>query len=102
MKPIKTHIVISAVLCALTLVILLAARGYLPDQVPMQWGLTGEASSYWPRDAVVFGVPVACAAINLLVSARLAGKGEDRVAMYYLTPAIALVATAVIVFLGTR
>ena len=102
MKPVKNHIVISTVLCLLTLVVLLAARGSLPDQVPMQWGLTGEASSFWPRDAVVFGVPVACVAINLLVSARLAGKGEKRIAMYYLTPAVALVATAVIVFLGTR
>lgn len=102
MKPVKTHIVISTVLCLLTLAVLLATRGYLPDRVPMQWGLTGEASSFWPRDAVVFGVPVACVAINLLVSARLAGKGEKRVAMYYLTPAVALVATAVIVFLGTR
>ena len=102
MKPVKNHIVISTVLCLLTLVVLLTARGYLPDQVPMQWGLTGEASSFWPRDAVVFGVPVACVAINLLVSARLAGRGEGRAAMYYIAPAIALLATAAIVFLGTR
>ena len=102
MKPVKTHIVISTVLCALTLVMLFATRGYLPDQVPMQWGLTGEVSSYWPRDAGVCGVPVACVAINILVAARLAGKGEDRVAMYYITPVVALVATAVIVFLGMR
>ena len=84
------------------LAVTLAARGILPEQVPMQWGLTGEASSFWPRDAVVFGVPAACVAINLLVSARLAGRGEGRAAMYYIAPAIALLATAAIVFLGTR
>ncbi|MBM6778363.1 DUF1648 domain-containing protein [Collinsella tanakaei] len=102
MKSAKTHIVASTALCALTLAVLLAARGFLPDQVPMQWSLTGEVSSYWPRDAVVFGVPVACVAINLLVSARLAGRGEGRIAMYYITPAIALIAVVIIVLLGTR
>ena len=102
MKSVKTHVVASTVLCALTLAVTLTARGALPEQVPMQWGLTGEASSFWPRDAVVFGVPAACVAINLLVSARLAGRGEERVAMYYVAPAVALVACAVIVFLGTR
>lgn len=102
MKSVKTHVVASTVLCALALAVTLAARGALPEQVPMQWGLTGEVSSYWPRDAVVFGVPAACIAINLLVSARLAGRGEGRVAMYYIAPVVALAATAVIVLLGTR
>lgn len=102
MKSVKTHVVASTVLCALTLAVTLAARPALPEQVPMQWGLTGEASSIWPRNAVVFGVPAACIAINLLVSARLAGRGEGRVAMYYIAPVVALAATAVIVHLGTR
>ena len=102
MKSAKVHIVMSTILCALTLGMTLVARGALPEQVPMQWGLTGEVSSYWPRDAVVFGVPAACVAINLLVSARLAGRGEGRAAMYYIAPAIALLATAATVFLGTR
>ena len=102
MKSVKTHVVASTVLCALTLAMTLAARGALPEQVPMQWGLTGEASSFWPRDAVVFGVPAACVAINLLVSARLSGRNETHAAMYYIAPAISLLATAVIVFLGTR
>lgn len=88
MQSVKTHVIVSTVLCALTLAVTLAARGALPEQVPMQWGLTGEASSFWPRDAVVFGVPAACVAINLLVSARLAGRGEGRVAMYYVAPAV--------------
>lgn len=102
MKSAKVHIVMSTILCALTLGMTLVARDALPEQVPMQWGLTGEVSSYWPRDAVVFGVPVACVAINLLVSAKLAGRGEERTAMYYIAPGIALVATAAIMFLGTR
>lgn len=102
MKSAKTHVVASTALCALTLAVTLAARGALPEQVPMQWGLTGEASSFWPRDAVVFGVPAACVAINLLASARLAGRGEGRAAMYYIAPAVALLATAATVFLGTR
>ena len=102
MKSAKTHVIVSAALSALTLVVLLAARGSLPDQVPMQWGLTGEASGFWPRDAVVFGVPVACVVISLLVGLQLAGRGEERVGRYYVAPALELVATAIIVFLGTR
>lgn len=50
----------------------------------------------------MFGVPAACVAIGLLASARLAGRGEGRAAMYYIAPAVALLATAAIVFLGTR
>ena len=50
MKSVKTHVIASTVLCALTLAVTLTARGALPEQVPMQWGLTGEASSFWPRD----------------------------------------------------
>lgn len=102
MKSAKTHVIASAALSSLTLVVLLAARGSLPDQVPMQWGLTGAASSFWPRDAVVFGVPVACVVISLLVGLRLAGGGEKRAGRYYVAPALELVATALIVFLGTR
>jgi len=102
MKSVKTHVAASTVLCALTLAVAIAARGALPEQVPMQWSLTGEVSSFWPRDAVVFGLPAACVAINLLNSARLAGRDEGRAAMYYIVPAVALVATAIIVFLGTR
>ena len=102
MKSAKTHVIASAALSALTFVVLLAARGSLPDQVPMQWGLTGEASSFWPRDAVVFGVPVACVVISLLVGLQLAGRGEERASRYYVAPALELVATAIIVFLGTR
>ena len=96
------HTALGAVACALTLAVFLAFSGSLPESVPMQFSLTGEASTYWPRDAVVFGVPAACVAINLLVSARLAGRGEGRAAMYYIAPAIALLATAATVFLGTR
>ena len=79
MKFAKAHVVAGTVLCALTLAMTLAARPALPEQVPMQWGLAGEVSSYW-----------------------LAGRGEGRVAMYYIAPAVALAATAAIVLLGTR
>ena len=44
MKSAKTHVVASTVLCTLTFAVTLAARDALPEQVPMQWGLTGEAS----------------------------------------------------------
>ena len=80
MKSAKTHIVASTALCALTLAVTLAARGILPEQVPMQWGLTGEASSFWPRDAVVFGVPgrVRCDQPPRFGEARGQGRGARR------------------------
>ena len=53
------HTALGAVACALTLAVFLAFSGSLPESVPMQFSLTGEASTYWPRGAVVFGVPAA-------------------------------------------
>ena len=59
MKSATKHIVISTVLCALTLVVFLAFYNRLPASIPVHFDSAGVANSFWPRNVVVFGVPVA-------------------------------------------
>ena len=49
MKSVKKHIIISTVLCALTLAVLIAFSGKLPESVPVHFDSAGNANSFWPR-----------------------------------------------------
>mgnify|MGYP000081656445 CR=1 FL=1 len=71
MKSATKHIVISTVLCALTLVVFLAFYNRLPETIPIHFDSAGVANSFWPRNVVVFGVPVACVLLNLVLRYRL-------------------------------
>ena len=66
MKSATKHIVISTILCALTLVVFLAFYNRLPASIPVHFDSAGVANSFWPRNVVVFGVPVACVLLNLI------------------------------------
>lgn len=66
MKSATKHIVISTILCALTLAVFLAFYNRLPASIPVHFDSTGVANSFWPRNVVVFGVPVACVLLNLI------------------------------------
>ena len=57
MKSATKHIVISTILCALTLVVFLAFYNRLPASIPVHFDSAGVANSFWPRNVVVFGVP---------------------------------------------
>ena len=67
MKSATKHIVISTILCALTLAVFLAFYNRLPASIPVHFDSTGVANSFWPRNVVVFGVPVACVLLNLIL-----------------------------------
>ena len=54
MKSATKHIVISTILCALTLVVFLAFYNRLPASIPVHFDSTGVANSFWPRNVVVF------------------------------------------------
>ena len=60
MKSSKKHIIISTLLCAMTLVVFLAFYGKLPESVPVHFDSSGNANSYLPRNIMVFGIPVIC------------------------------------------
>lgn len=96
------HLIASAVACALTLAAFLAFYGNLPESVPVKFGLTGEASSYWPREAVVFGVPAVCVAVDIAAGISLSKKEDAPAWMYWIVPAIAFAVTGLILFMGTR
>ena len=49
MKSATKHIVISTILCALTLVVFLAFYNRLPASIPVHFDSTGVANSFWPR-----------------------------------------------------
>lgn len=46
MKSVKKHIIISTVLCALTLAVLIAFSGKLPESVPVHFDSAGNANSF--------------------------------------------------------
>lgn len=78
MSTAKKHIIISTVLCALTLVVFLIFYGSLPESIPIHFDSTGAANSFWPRNVVVFGVPAVCVLLNLISGFALTKKGKHQ------------------------
>ena len=81
MKSATKHIVISTILCALTLVVFLAFYNRLPASIPVHFDSAGVANSFWPRNVVVFGVPVACVLLNLISGFTVSQKENDKANM---------------------
>lgn len=102
MKSSKKHIIISTVLCALTLIILLAFYNKLPESVPVHFDSAGNANSYWSRNAVVFGIPGASVLINLIAGFML-NKQEDKASfMFYLVPVVTVITTVIMLYMGMK
>ena len=95
MKSATKHIVISTVLCALTLVVFLAFYNRLPESIPIHFDSAGVANSFWPRNVVVFGVPVACVLLNLISGFTVSQKENAKPYMYYIMAVVAFVATGI-------
>lgn len=102
MKSSKHHIIIGTVICALTLVVLLAFYNKLPEAVPVHFDTAGNANSYWSRNAVVFGIPVASVLINLIAGFALDKQENKTPIMFYLFPAISFVTTGIMLYLGMK
>ena len=115
MKSATKHIVISTVLCALTLVVFLAFYNRLPESIPIHFdsagvanlvnkksGVAGIANSFWPRNVVVFGVPVACVLLNLISGFTVSQKENAKPYMYYIMAIVAFVATGIMIYLGMK
>lgn len=102
MKSSTKHIIISTIVCALTLVIFLAFYNRLPESIPIHFDSAGNANSYWPRNIVVFGVPAACVLLNLLAGFSLKKQEDKAPFMFYIMPVVAVIATVVMIFLGLK
>ena len=98
MKSATKHIVISTVLCALTLVVFLAFY----NRLPIHFDSAGVANSFWPRNVVVFGVPVACVLLNLISGFTVSQKENAKPYMYYIMAVVAFVATGIMIYLGMK
>ena len=102
MKSATKHIVISTILCALTLAVFLAFYNRLPESVPIHFDSAGVANSFWPRNVVVFGVPVACVLLNLISGFTVRQKENAKPYMYYIMAVVAFVATGIMIYLGMK
>lgn len=102
MSTAKKHIIISTVLCALTLVVFLIFYGSLPESIPIHFDSTGAANSFWPRNVVVFGVPAVCVLLNLISGFALTKKENTKPYMYYILTAVAFIVTGVMIYLGLK
>ena len=102
MKSATKHIVISTILCALTLVVFLAFYNRLPASIPVHFDSAGVANSFWPRNVVVFCVPVACVLLNLISGFTVRQKENAKPYMYYIMAVVAFVATGIMIYLGMK
>ena len=74
----------------------------LPESVPIHFDSAGVANSFWPRNVVVFGVPVACVLLNLISGFTVSQKENAKPYMYYIMAVVAFVATGIMIYLGMK
>lgn len=102
MKSSKKHIIISTVLCALILVMLLVFYNKLPESVPVHFDSAGNANSFWPRNAVVIGLPGASILINLAAGFSFSKQQDKAPFVFYIVPAIAVITAVIMLYLGIK
>ncbi len=102
MKSVKKHIIISTVLCALTLVLFIIFSGCLPESVPVHFDSEGNANSFWPRNVVVFGIPAFYVLLNLIIDASLIQHEKRKAYIFYIMPIVSFVIAGVIIYLGIK
>ena len=88
MKSATKHIVISTVLCALTLVVFLAFYNRLPESIPIHFDSAGVANS--------------CVLLNLISGFTVSQKENAKPYMYYIMAVVAFVATGIMIYLGMK
>lgn len=96
----KKNIIIGSIICLLMLVPFLIFYKQLPADVPIHFDSNGNVNSTWPREVVVFGVPIFFTLINVISGVSLRKKGERRTFMYYILPVIAVISTVVVLILA--
>ena len=101
MKSTTKHIILSTLLCILTLAVFLGFYSKLPQSVPVHFDSAGNPNSFWPRNALVFGGPAAFSVINLIVAFRLKDQ-EGKSFLYYITPVLAFVITGTLIYMGMK
>lgn len=101
MKSTTKHIILSTLLCILTLAVFLGFYSKLPQSVPVHFDSAGNPNSFWPRNALVFGGPAAFSVINLIVAFRLKAQ-EGKSFLYYITPVLAVVITGMLIYMGMK
>ena len=93
MKSTTKHIILSTLLCILTLAVFLGFYSKLPQSVPVHFDSA--------RNALVFGGPAAFSVINLIVAFRLKAQ-EGKSFLYYITPVLAFVITGMLIYMGMK
>lgn len=96
----KKHLMISTGICILTLFIIIPFYGRLPEQVPIHWDSAGNVNRMISKGLFALIFPVFGVALNLIAFHSLTKKGEKRTAMYYIIPAILVVAVIVALVLA--
>lgn len=96
----KKNIIIGTALCFLTVLIFLVFYKQLPADVPIHFDSNGNVNSTWPKELVVFGMPIFFTLINLFAVYSLNKKEEKRPFMYYIVPVIAVVTSIVVLVLA--
>lgn len=97
----RKHMVLGAILCLLPLAVMLPLYGQLPAELPIHFGIDGQADRYLPKVWAVFGIPVLFVLIQLLQSGKVARRSGG-IWRYYLVPGVAWVVTAITLVAALR
>ncbi|MCD8036238.1 MAG: DUF1648 domain-containing protein [Clostridiales bacterium] len=61
----RKQLLLTIIICLLPAAVGLILYGSLPEQIPVQWGISGDVSSYAPKWFAVLGMPVFFALCDL-------------------------------------
>lgn len=96
----KKNIIIGSIICFATLIIFLVFYKQLPAEVPIHFDSNGNVDSAWPKNVVVFGLPIFFTLVNLVSGYSLHKKGETKIFMYYILPVVSIIAAIVVLVLA--
>ncbi|MDR3148494.1 MAG: DUF1648 domain-containing protein [Oscillospiraceae bacterium] len=94
MKKRRLHLIAGTAICAATVLLFLAFNDRLPENIPIQIGVTGNVSKAVPKPLFVFGFPIVFSVINLINNLPRLKRGNVSSAKFYIVPAIAAVLAA--------
>ena len=75
----KSHyiLIVGILVCVLPVFLFLSKYNELPDEIPIQFSMSGKATNTLPKDIFIYGMPVGAILLNLLVYFKNKNKSKD-------------------------
>lgn len=100
MKNGKIHLIISTLICAMTMLLFLAFSSKLPADVPVQITSKGSVGNTMPKNIFIFGLPTVFVIINLARGLKLINSEKTSIHSYYIIPIIVVILSVITLWMG--